>query len=167
MEKVGMNMIEVILLIGLMYGVIRYWKWKLQGGYDLSLENLSYGIFLGGQLLSVFLMVISSVDEQILIYLEGLKVFGSGSLDFWTMLGVQLFGIVFLYMLSNVVVHLLYNSTLKRELSIYHELKNNNYSVALLLVILTLCVTHVTAVYVLKPFLFDWVSQQAKLIPMV
>lgn len=167
MEKVGMNMIEIILLIGLIYGVIRYWKWKLEGGYDLTLENLSYATFLGGQILCVLLLIIGSVDEQILIYMEGLNLFGAGAFSFWTMLGLQLFGIVFLYMLSMVASHLLFNITLKKELSIYHEFKNNSIGVALILTIISISICFVAANYVLKPFLFDWIMKQSKLIPMV
>jgi hypothetical protein len=84
MEKAGMNSIEVLMTIGLVYGMLKFWKWKLQGGYDIELNNNAYGIFLGGQLLALLLIIVGSIDPQNSAYLEGLTMFGDGALNYWT-----------------------------------------------------------------------------------
>ena len=39
MKTIGVNAIEVIITIGFIYGVLKYWNWKLKGGYDIEITN--------------------------------------------------------------------------------------------------------------------------------
>ena len=107
MGKIMMNSIEVLILVGMIYGLLRYWRWKLMLGYDVVLENRAFGIFTAGQIITLLIILLSSIDPQNSAYLETLSFFGKGAMDFWTVIGVQLFGVVLLFMLANVVGHLL------------------------------------------------------------
>lgn len=167
MEKVGMNSVEVLMTCGLIFGVIRYWRWKLQGGYDIQLSNKTYGVFLGGQLLTILIMMLVSIDPQNSSYMESLSMFGSGALDYWTVIGVQLFGIVLLYMLSNVVGHLMYNVTLKEEMGIYDEIREENMTVSIVVSLLVLITGYMTSYYLLRSYIFDWISANSGLVPLI
>jgi hypothetical protein len=166
MEKVGMNSIEVLMTIGLVYGMLKFWKWKLQGGYDIELNNNAYGIFLGGQLLALLLIIIGSIDPQNSAYLEGLTMFGDGALNYWTAIGVQVFGVVIIYMLSNVISHLMFNITLKAQSSIYDEIALGNFAAAIVISILTLIIGYVSSYFLLRTYLFEWVNTSAGLVPL-
>ncbi len=165
MESTMMNGMEILLVIALIYGVLKYWKWKLQGGYDVDPKNKAYGIFVGGQVLTIFLMLMGSIDPQISAYLEGLSLFGEGAFDFWTVIGVQLFGIVLLFMLSNVIGHLLFNITLKEQDGLHEEIKSENTSAVIIAAIIILVIGYSASYFVLRPYIFDWINSNAGLTP--
>lgn len=153
--------------IVLFYGVLKYWKWKLGKGYDISLKNRAYGVFLSVQLLTLALMLILSTDSQNAVYLESYTLMGKGAMEYWSYLGVHLFGIVFLFMIANVIGHLLFVVTMKEELSLYEEIMEENISAALITVTLILISGMALASSLLKPYLFDWISDTDQIIPMI
>jgi uncharacterized membrane protein YjfL (UPF0719 family) len=166
MGKIMMNSMEILILVGLIYGLLRYWKWKLMIGYDVLLENRAFGIFMTGQVLTLLIILVSSIDPQNSSYLESLSWFGKGAMDYWTVIGVKLFGIVILYMLANVAGHLLIRIVLTDDRGLYDEIRNENNSVALIVSVCVLAVGFISSSFVLKPYIFDWISSKAGLVPL-
>lgn len=167
MEKVIIHSLEILLFIGLLFGVIKYWSWKLGKGYDISLQNRSYGLFMGMQLLTLTLMMFLSTDSQNAVYLESYTMVGTGASEYWSYLGVHMFGLVFLLMIANVIGHLMYMITLKEELSLYEEIMEDHLTPAMVASLVILISGLVLSTYLLKPYLFDWISDTQKIIPMI
>lgn len=166
MGKIMMNSIEVLILVGMIYGLLRYWRWKLMLGYDVVLENRAFGIFTAGQIITLLIILLSSIDPQNSAYLETLSFFGKGAMDFWTVIGVQLFGVVLLFMLANVVGHLLIRMILNNNNGLYDEIKNENVSLSLIVTACILSIGFISSSFVLKPYIFDYISSKAGLVPL-
>jgi len=165
MGKILMNSIEVLTLVGMIYGLMRYWRWKLMFGYDIVLQNHAYGIFTAGQIVTLLIIMSSSIDPQNSVYIETLSFFGKGALDFWTVIGIQLFGVVFLFMLANIFGHLLIRMVLNNN-GLYDEIKDGNISVSLIVTSFILSIGFVSSSFVLKPYIFDYISSKANLVPL-
>lgn len=166
MEKVIIHLCQVLFLIGLLFGIIRYWRWKLGKGYAIPLNNKSYGLFLAMQLLTVFIMIFMSSDTQNELYLESLNPFGKDAIDFWEYIAIQLFGVVFLMMIANVVGHLMYQITLKKEMSLYEEIMQDHITPSLIVSLTIFIIGLFLSTQLLKPYLFDLISETPSILPM-
>lgn len=150
----------------MIYGLLRYWRWKLLLGYDIIIENRAFGIFITGQITTLLIILYCSIDPQNSAYLETLSFVGKGALDFWTVIGIQLFGVVLLFMLANVFSHLLIRMILNNNNGLYDEIKNENISVSLIVSACILSIGFITSSFVLKPYIFDYISSKANLVPL-
>jgi hypothetical protein len=166
MGNIGKNAIEVLMTVVLLYGLLKYWNWKLKGGYDINSSNKAYGIFLLGQTLCMLFMIISGLDPQNQAYIENMNLIGGGAFDLWAIIGIQLFGLILLYMLSNVIGTLLFKVGFPGENTLFEELRDGNISAALVSVALIFTIGYTSSYYVLRPFILDWVSRNAGLIPL-
>lgn len=166
MGKIVLNSIELIMLVGMVYGLLRYWRWKLMFGYDILPDNRAFGIFTAGQIITLLLILLSSIDPQNSAYLETLSFFGNGALDFWTVIGFQLFGVVLLFIFANVVGHLLIRMILNKNHGLYEEIKNESFSIVLIVTACILSIGYISSYFVLKPYIFDFISSKADLVPL-
>lgn len=166
MGKIAANSMEVLITIGLIYGVLKYWNWKLVGGYDVETKNRSYGIFVFGQIATMFAIIIEGLDPQNSAYLENLSMFSDGAYDYWSVLGVQLFGFILLFMTSNIIGHLLFRIGFDKNNSLYETIREDNTTPVLVATVVIFVIGFVSSAYVLRPFIFDWISRNAALIPM-
>jgi hypothetical protein len=167
MEKMLNHIAEVIMLIGMLFITIKFWSWKLKKGYQINGDNLSYSIFICLQLITLFLTFLLSQDVQISVFLETLQLFGSNAMNYWIYIGVLISGVSLSFILSNIIGHLLFLTAIKDEISLYDEIKANNISQVILSSIITLIVGMLLGNYLLKPLLFDWISNSRNLIPMI
>jgi hypothetical protein len=165
MERLLNHVAEVGLLLGLVFFTIKFWNWKLLKGYDITRDSYSFTIFLSAQISTLVFVFILSQDEQLTMYLETLKLFGSDVNSYWTYIGVLLFGVSTTFVAANVVGHLLYLITIKEDNNLYNEMKSENYSKVILTSILIFLIGIIFGNYLLKPFLFDWISNSQKMIP--
>jgi len=166
METMKINVIEVLITIGLIYGILKYWNWKLIGGYDIERTNKALGIFMLGQLLNVLAMSINSVDPQVQSYMENMSFFGSGALDLWAFIGISVFGLSILFMLSNVIGVLIFNVGFKSENGLFEEIRDENISSTIVASAIIFAVGFTSSYFILRPFILDWVSSHAGLIPL-
>lgn len=165
MEATIINAIEVLITLVLIYGILLYWKRKLIRGYDIDQSNLSYTVFISSQILTILFMVLFSIDPQNSAYLETLTLFGEGADDLWTTLSIQLFGLSFLFILANVLGHLLFRSAINNN-GLYQEIRSNVLSASIMASVIVFSIGTVASNFVLKPFIYDWISSHAGLIPL-
>ena len=123
MEKIMLDSIVVIITMGLIYGMLKYWNNKLRKGYGIERGNKAFGIFISFQILSVLLIVIQGVDPQNSFYLEGLSMFGKRAYEYWSIVGVQGAGFFIVLVLANLIGHLLFSIGYQSEKSLYEEIK--------------------------------------------
>lgn len=161
------HIVEVIMLIGMLFLTIKFWSWKFKRGYQINKGNLSYSIFICFQLMTLFLIFLLSQDVQISVFLETLQLFGSTAINYWIYIGVLISGVSISFILSNLIGHLLFLTAIKDEISLYDEIKANNISQVILSSTITLIVGMLLGNYLLKPLLFDWISNSRNLIPMI
>ena len=166
MSKIILNSIEVLVAIGLMYGVFKYWNRKLRLAYSIERKNRAFGIFMFFQVITLMAIIISGVDPQNSVYLEGLSMFGVGAYKYWSIVGVELFGFTIVYILANLFGHILFSAGYQSENSLYEEIKDDNWSVVMIASALILSLGYLGSSFVLKPFIFDWISRNAAFIPL-
>jgi len=167
MEKIVIHLTEVLMLIVLLFGTSKYWTWKLRKGYNIENKNISYSIFVSIQFLTMAMMTFLSADAQNSSYIESLSLIGDGAWECWTYLGINIFGLVFLMMIANIIGHLMYAITMKEELSLYEEIMENNIAPVILCSILILIFGILLSIYILKPYLLDWISSKSNLVPLL
>ena len=166
MKTIGVNAIEVIITIGFIYGVLKYWNWKLKGGYDIEITNRSYGVFLFSQIFTMLFMIISGLDPQNQAYMEHMNFFGDKAFDLWTVIGIQIFGLTLLFMLSNIIGTLLFKIAFPTKNGLFEDIREDNLSATLVASVIIFTVGYTSSMYVLRPFILDWVSRNAGLIPL-
>jgi hypothetical protein len=166
MNKIILDSIELIIAIGLAYLLFRYWNSKLRKGYSLEKTNKSYALFLVMQVLTLLIVIIQGIDPQNAIYLEGLSMFGEGGYQYWSIVGVQLAGFSVIFVLANLLGHILFSAGYKSEQGLYDEVKADNWPVVMIASALIFMFGYIAAHFVLKPFIFDWVSHNAVFIPL-
>ena len=166
MKTIGVNAIEVIITIGFIYGVLKYWNWKLKGGYDIEITNRSYGVFLFSQIFTMLFMIISGLDPQNQAYMERMNFFGDKAFDLWTVIGIQIFGLTLLFMLSNIIGTLLFKIAFPTKNGLFEDIREDNLSATLVASAIIFTVGYTSSMYVLRPFILDWVSRNAGLIPL-
>ena len=167
MEKIAIHLTEVLMLIVLLFGTSKYWTWKLRKGYNIENKNISYSIFVSLQFLTMAMMTFLSADAQNSSYIESLSLIGNGAGECWSYIGVNIFGLVFLMMIANIVGHLMYAITMKAELSFYEEIMENNIAPVILCGILILLLGTALSIYILKPYLLGWISTNSNMIPLI
>jgi hypothetical protein len=164
MENLLINVIEISLLLSLLYGVLKYWIWNFLKK-NIPTNNKIFGLFLFFQIVTMLVMINAVNDQQNQSYIEQMELFGNKSMSIWSVFGVQIFGLAFLYMLSNIFSFLLIRITFPLKTEIYEEIKSENYSLILTLCALVLSIGFITSSYILKPILLNWLSQSVGLIP--
>lgn len=161
-----MNSMEVVLIVGLVYASLKYWNNKLGNGYGIGNNNRAFGIFQGAQIISIFGLVYVGLDPQNSLYMEECTLTGYGAKDYWSLIGVELVLFIAVYILANLISHLVFKLSRKAEIGLYVELKNDNVASAMVYSVLMIITSISISYFVLKPFLFDWVSRNAPLIPL-
>ncbi len=165
MEATIINAIEVLITLVLIYGILLYWKRKLIRGYDIEHSNLAYTVFISSQILTILFMVMFSIDPQNSAYLETLTLFGKGADDLWTALSIQLFGLSFLFILSNAVGHLLFRTTINKD-GLYEDIRSNVISSSIIASVIIFSIGLTASNFILKPFIYNWISSHAGLTPL-
>ena len=166
MEKIALNLVEIVMAIGLMFATLRYWNNKLRKGYDIGGKNKSYSVFIGFQMLTIIVIMLYGIDPQNSLYLEGLSLFESGAREYWSIIGVQLMGFVLVFILANLIGHILFKVGYLSENGLYKEIKNDNIAASIIVSTIIFSTAILISHFVLKAFLFDWVSRNAALIPL-
>jgi hypothetical protein len=164
MGNLLISMIEISLLLSLLYGILKYWIGKFLKK-NIPTNNNIFGLFLFFQIFTMLVMINSVNDQQNQSYIEQMDVFGAKSMSIWSVFGVQIFGLAFLYMISNILSFLLIKITFPLKGEIYEEIKTENYSLILTLCALIISIGFITSSYILKPILLNWISQNISLIP--
>jgi len=166
MNKIIIHSSHIITVLLLASVVLNYWKNKLHKRYQLTPNNLSYGIFMAAQMFAVFSMVYFSTDPQTMMYLELLEPFGSSSLDFWAVFGLEIIlcfsGLLFSYLLSIILFRL----TIATDNSLLEEIYNEKLAPVLIHAMVQISFSILISSFILRPFLFDWVSGMVGLIPL-
>ena len=106
MGNLLINVIEISLLLSLLYGILKYWIRRFSKK-NIPTNNKIFGLFLFFQILTMLLMINSVNDQQNQSYIEQMEIFGDKSMTIWSVFGVQVFGLAFLYMISNILSFLL------------------------------------------------------------
>ena len=166
METSIINALEVVITIVLIYGALLYWKRKLLRGYDIESSSIAYTVFISSQILTILFMVLFSIDPQNSAYLESLTLFSKGADNLWTTMSIQLFGLTFLFILSNVVGHLLFKVSKNDHEDLYSELSANKLSSSIVASVIIFAIGVVTSNFILKPFIYNWISEHVGIIPL-
>jgi hypothetical protein len=166
MNKIIIHSSHIITVLLLASVVLNYWKVKLIKRYKLTLNNLSYGIFMSAQMFAVFSMVYFSTDPQTMMYLEFLEPFGSSSLDFWTVFGLEIIVCFSGLLLSHLLSIILFRLSIAIDNSLSEEIYNENLAPVLIHAIVLISFSILISSFILRPFLFEWVSGMVGLIPL-
>jgi hypothetical protein len=165
MENIMMNTTEILIFVGLLFGIIKFWKWKLNLKLDLQTTNIAFGVFLSGQILSITFILFFSMDPQNDAYLESLSWYDEGAINFWNIIGIQISGVLIIYYLTNIIVNILVKILLNNNISIYEDIKNQNLSILIISSVSLISVGFISSIVVLRPFIFDWIAEKATLVP--
>jgi hypothetical protein len=165
MGNLLINVIEISLLLSLLYGVLKYWIWNFLKK-NIPTNNKIFGIFLFFQIITMLVMINAVNDQQNQSYIEQMELFGDKSMSIWNVFGIQIFGLAFLFMVTNILSFLLIKITYPLKTEIYEEIKSENYSLILTLCALVLSIGFITSSYILKPILLNWLTQSIGLIPL-
>lgn len=160
-----MNTTEILIFVGLLFGIIKFWKWKLNLKLDLQTTNIAFGVFLSGQILSITFILFFSMDPQNDAYLESLSWYDEGAINFWNIIGIQISGVLIIYYLTNIIVNILVKILLNNNISIYEDIKNQNLSILIISSVSLISVGFISSIVVLRPFIFDWIAEKATLVP--
>lgn len=166
MKTIGINSIEVVIIIILIYGILKFWNWKLKGGYNLEPSNKSYGIFLFCQIITILFMTISGLDPQISPYMENMNFFGKDSFNLWSVIGIQFFGITILFMLSNNIGNLLFKIAFPTANGLFEDIRENNKTATLIASAIIFSIGYSSSFFILRPFILEWVTKNAGLVPL-
>jgi hypothetical protein len=163
MEKVAINFIEIGIIIGLIYSVLKYWALKFKK-HLILLENRLFGIFIFFQIITLVLMIVNTLDQQNQSYIEQMDLFGNKSIVLWEVFGVQTFGLSLLFIVSNILSFLLVRIIF--QVKLFDEFNNQNTSIILIVSSVTFTLGIITSTYLLKPFLLNFLTQNIGLIPL-
>ena len=166
METSMINSLEVVITIVLIYGVLLYWKRKLIRGNDIESSSIAYAIFISSQILTILFMVLFSIDPQNSAYLESLTLFSKGADNLWTTMSIQLFGLAFLFILANSIGHLLFKVSKNDQNGLYSDLRANKISSSIVVSVIIFTIGVVASNFILKPFIFNWISEHVGIIPL-
>lgn len=161
-----LNSVEVLVTIGLIYMMLKYWNRKLRTGYSIETGNKAFGIFISFQIVTILLVVVHGINPQNALYMEGFSMFGKGAYDYWSIVGVQIVGFSLALILANLMGHLLFMVGYQSEKGLYEEIKEDNLAASLIASVLILTIGFVLSHFVLNPFIFEWISRNAAFIPL-
>lgn len=152
----SVQLIEVLIVIVYIFGMLRYWNWKLKNGYSLGNENLAYGIFLGGQLLGSFIILWQGIDPQASSYLEGHTLFGKHAWELWSYFGMCLFGFALTHILAHFTSLLVVNFSVLPDGGLYEEIRGESIGAGVIGAMAMVVMSFTWTYFVMRPFLFEW-----------
>lgn len=161
MEKVYLHLIDLLVFCGLLFVIIKFWERKILKTYFLDTVNNSYAIFLVGQIISLLLMFMIVNDEQILAYIDNFSPFEKNTNVFWAIYGIETLGFSLIYVVSNLIAHLVLNSSVKLSSGIYKDIVDNKTSTSLILITILIAVSLILSNTVLRPFIFDFITRNS------
>lgn len=166
MSKLIMNSMEVLIAIGLLYGMFKYWNKKLRLTYEIESSNRAFGLFLFFQVITMIVVIIEGIDPQSAMYMEDLTMFGNGAYEFWSIVGVKIIGFIAVFILANLFGHILFSAGYQSEKPLYEQVKEDNWQVVLIACGLILTFGLLISYFVLRPFMLEWISSNATFIPL-
>lgn len=166
MNKMILDVVQLIIVIAIIYGIVRYWNNRLSTKYMISAENKSYKLFLTGQVSSVLVTVFYSVDPQNNVYLKRYSLLGNGAMEFWSVIGVEIVAFILMLIVANLVGHLLYALSKQGDKSLYEQILNDDWSASILFSMMVVTISAIGSNFVLRPFLLDWISSNSGFIPL-
>lgn len=166
MSKIMLNSMEVLIAVGLMYGMFKYWNKKLRLAYGIEGTNKGFAIFMFFQVITMLVIIVQGIDPQNAIYLEGLSMFGNGAYEYWSIVGVELFGFTLTYILANLFGHILFSVGYQSEQGLYDEVKEDKWHIIPIACALILAFGYILSHFVLKSFIHEWISNNAAFIPL-
>jgi multisubunit Na+/H+ antiporter MnhG subunit len=92
--------------------------------------------------------------------------FGKGANNLWTTISIQLFGIVFLFILANVAGHLLFKVSKNDLDSLYVDMRTNKLSSIIIASVIIFAIGVVASNFILKPYIYNWISAHVGIIPL-
>lgn len=167
MNEFVSSIMEALILGGLIYGLLLYWKRRVMEKEHIPETSRAAGLYLGAQVLSILFIVLLGLDPQTEMYMKELKPFGENYAEFWSDYGVITAGYVVAFILANFFTMILFKYTNWSGIGLYEELRTDDVANIIAPSIMVIAFAIVLAQYSLKPFLLDWISRHAALIPLV
>jgi len=165
MKNVAINFSEVILLTTLIYLSIKYWKSKLLYPFCKGENIYSYSVFVLFQIITLSLIFFSSFDSQTFAFVTDIDLFGNKSKENWAFLGVQVVGSSLTYIIANVFGHLIYKIAGVSKKGLYNSISLDEKQNVLLASILILVFGYAISLFVLRPFLLNWIADSIAYLP--
>ncbi len=166
MEKILAHSIELIITCGLIFGVLTYWNKKIKTTYHLEKDNLAYTLFILSQLLAIVFIVVEGIDPQNGQIMSNMHPFKEQSAKFWAIQGVYLIGFVLVYILSLVMTTIISITTGFIDKSIASEIEKVNWQSTLIYGSILIAISYVFSLFVLRPFLVEWIANNAQFVPL-
>jgi Sec-independent protein secretion pathway component TatC len=81
-------------------------------------------------------------------------------------IGIQIFGLTVLFMLSNIIGNLLFKVAYPTVNGLFEDIREDNITSTLVASAIIFSIGYSSSYFVLRPFILDWVSKNAGLIPL-
>lgn len=166
MEKIIVHSLFVIVFIALCILVNRYWNKQIVKKFQFQEINTGYSLFISGQFIALFVALFASLDVQALMFLETMEPFGRDFQLYWSVFGVLTVSVLFVYAISALIAMLVHKATLPGKKDWQEEINDNNWAAILPLVTLTILLSVSFSYFVVKPYIFDWISGSVGFVPL-
>jgi hypothetical protein len=161
MEKVYLHLIDLLVFCGLIFAILKYWERKILKANFLETINSSYAVFMVGQIISILVIYLTVNDEQIIAYIYNFSPFDKKSGVFWSIYGIEILGFLLVYLISNLVAHLMFFSCFKLSKGIYKDIVENKIGTSILIISILISISLILSNSVLRPFIFDFITSNS------
>jgi hypothetical protein len=114
-----------------------------------------------GQIISILVIYLTVNDEQILAYIDNFSPFDKKSSVFWSIYGIEILGFLLVYLISNLVAHLMFFSCFKLSKGIYKDIVENKIGTSILIISILISISFILSNSVLRPFIFDFITRNS------
>jgi hypothetical protein len=166
MEKIIVHSLFVIVLIALCILVNRYWNKQIVKKFQFQEINAGYSLFISGQFIALCIALFTALDVQGLTFLESMEPFGRDFQIYWSVFGVLTVSILFVYAISTLIAILVHKGSLPGKKDWQEEINDNNWAAILPIVTLTILLTASFSYFVVRPYIFDWISGSVGFVPL-
>ncbi len=161
MEKVYLHLIDLLVFCGLIFAILKYWERKVLRANFLETMNSSYAVFIVGQIISIVVVYMTVNDEQVLAYIDNFSPFDKKSSVFWSIYGIEILGFILVYLISNLLAHLMFFSCIKSSKGIYKDIVENKIGSSFLIVSILISISLILSNSVLRPFIFNFITSNS------
>jgi len=166
MEKILAHSIELVITCGLIFGVISFWNRRIKSKYHLENNDTAYSIFLFSQILAIVLIVVEGIDPQNGQIMSNMNPFEEQATKFWTIQGIYVLGFVLIYILSIVFTIIISTTTGVIDKTIGDAIGKSNWQSTFLFGTISVAISFVFSLFVLRPFIFEWIANNAQFVPL-
>lgn len=157
---------DLIIFILIVFVSVQYWNRNLKKKHLISESNQSYSLFLLVHIISIFVIVFMGNDPQNEMYLNQFNTNSISTHFFWELTGIKLFSYLISYFVSIVFSFFLFKVSKLSTNKLFDLVESNQWDKILVfggfLITISLIISH----FILRPFVFEWLSSLAPMIPL-